>query len=109
MVKEEERYQQLRSDVNKKRQKIIKNYRPPDEPVVMYRGDTFAPKRWWRFTKEVGVRLFSKDGWGGRRIYANISGTGQLLALGGAFSFGPSYGVFVVTLPMLETSFGYVR
>ena len=107
--KQSEEDLEFRDEVNEDRLNILKNFKPPEEPVIMYRGTNFLQKRWWKFTKEVGVRLFSKNGWGGRRIYVNVSGTGQLLALGGAFSFGPSYGLVVVTLPMFEISFGYVR
>lgn len=103
-AKEEERYQQLRSDVNEKRQKILERYKYDTEPSTEELGDVFSHK-WWRWNKEFGKKLPFITRYG----YFNTVGTGQVLAVGGAFSFGPSYGVIVMTLPMIELSLGYRR
>ncbi len=103
-TKEEE---DLRSKVNGERLEILQDYKDKNQYITRL-SEAFIPK-WYKFTKEIGHRIFSKSGWGGRYFYARITGTGQIIASGGAFSFGPSWGVIVITLPVIELTLGYIR
>ncbi len=61
-------------------------------------------KRWWRFDREADAKVPFIPRW----AYFRWSGTGQVLALGATVSVGPSWGAFVLNLPMIEFTLGYV-
>ena len=95
---------EFREMVDEKRQQVLERYRYDVEPSDEELGDVFSHK-WWRFNKEFGRKLPFVMRYG----YFGIVGTGQVIAAGGAFSFGTPYGIIVITLPMIELSLGYRR
>jgi len=99
---------EIRAKVNEKRQDVLDLHRPDTPEYEIRLSEAFRPK-WYKFTKEIGYRVFKKKGWGGRYFYVRLAGTGQVIAAGGAFSFGPSWGATVITLPALEITLGYIR
>lgn len=115
-LKEEEEEANFRDKVNKEREKILEpltsnaelkkleynRLSTGQEDVVG--GEKAFQKRWWKFTKEQDGKVPLIERW----FYGRMAGTGQIISLGAAVSFGPSWGCVVLTLPMIEFTMGYV-
>ena len=72
-----------------------------DDDRVLTKG---FQKRWWKFDREADTKVPFIPRW----AYFRWSGTGQVVSLGATVSLGPSWGAFVLNLPMIELTLGYV-
>ncbi|MEK0325297.1 MAG: hypothetical protein QQN63_06295 [Nitrosopumilus sp.] len=123
MVKDKAWEDMVRKDVNEDRLDVLDDFRSTPKEIqedhdrrirdlkenrLLTGGEDMVgrgfKKRWWKFDREADAKVPFIPRW----AYFRWSGTGQVVSLGATVSLGPSWGAFVLNLPMIELTLGYV-
>ena len=123
MVKDKAWEDMVRKDVNEDRLDVLDDFRATPKEIqedhdrqirdlkenrLLTGGEDMVgrgfKKRWWKFDREADAKVPFIPRW----AYFRWSGTGQVVSLGATVSLGPSWGAFVLNLPMIELTLGYV-